>query len=515
MPSTGSRGSRPRRTWAQRALISLNALAVVAAAVTATTLAYSNERVSEVTRTVIPQGVLREPSAAGLEGVQNFLIVGVDDASRLADGDDVKKRETTGKLTDTIMVLRLDPVAVTADLLSFPRDLYVPIAGSRASGRINSAFNVGGPVRLIQTLDEDFGIPIDHYVELDFAGFRELVDVVGGVPVQFPRPARSAGTVELAIPEAGCWVLGPRQALGFARARKDYQVRDEDGRWHTDLGGDYSRVERQQLFVQLALRQAITKGARNPNTLRRLVELGARSTTVDTGLEPDLIVALGRAFRTFDPADLVTYTLPVDEDEPGGPAYLFLREAEAEPILSVFRDGGTSHGDLRPDEVTVRVRNGTGAPGQAAEVTFALAAAGFSTIVPDADVPQGYPTLLVHAAGAEAQAHLVARQLNGPATYLVGETPGDVDVVLITGSDWFGVGPALRPADEVPAPADLAPPTDEAPATTSTPDDAATEVTAPGGTVPRAVVIAAAGPDQPEFYLAEEPPPDAVCRPTP
>ena len=98
--------------------------------------------------------------------------------------------------------------------------------------------------------------------------------------------------------------------------------------------------------------------------------------------------------------------------------------------------------------------------------------------------PQGYPTLLVHAAGAEAQAHLVARQLNGPATYLVGETPGDVDVVLLTGSDWLGVSPTLRPADEVPAPADLAPPTDEVPATTTIPDDAATEVTAPGGTVP-------------------------------
>ena len=247
---------------------------------------------------------------------------------------------------------------------------------------------MGGPVRLIQTLDEDFGIPIDHYVELDFAGFRELVDVVGGVPVQFPRPARSAGTVELAIPRpgAGCWV--PRQALGFARARKDYQVRDEDGRWrHPTSGGDYSRVERQQLFVQLALRQAITKGARNPNTLRRLGRMGARSTTVDTGLEPDLIVALGRAFRTFDPADLVTYTLPVDEDEPGGPAYLFLREDEAEPILSVFRDGMNFTGDLRPDEVAAaaaprhRAFPAPPPPGLHRE-TFALAAAGSPTTVP-------------------------------------------------------------------------------------------------------------------------------------
>ena len=148
-------------------------------------------------------------------------------------------------------------------------------------------------MKLIQTIDEDFGIPIDHYVEMDFAGFRELVDVVGASRCSSRGPPGPSSTVELDIPDAGCWVLGPRQALGFSRVRKDYQVQDEDGDWHTDLGGDFSRVERQQLFVQLALRQAITKGARNPNTLRRLVELGARSLTLDAELEPDVVVGLG------------------------------------------------------------------------------------------------------------------------------------------------------------------------------------------------------------------------------
>lgn len=508
----GRSSARSRRTWPQRALIGLNALAVLAASVTAASLAYSNDRVSDLTRTVIPGGVLRDGSEDPTEA-QNFLIVGVDDPSRLAEGDSVKVRETEGKLTDTIMVLRLDPEEGTADLLSLPRDLYVPLSGSGASGRINSAFNVGGPIRLIQTIKEDFGIPVDHYIEIDFAGFRELVGVIDGVPVQFPHPVRSRLSVELEIPEAGCWILGPRQALGFARARKDYQVQDAFGTWHTDLGGDFSRVERQQLFVQLALRRAIAKGARNPNTLRRLVELGARSVTIDDELEPELVVELGRAFRGFDPADLVSHTLPVDEAEQDGPAYLYLREDEAEATLALFR-GDQSDASLPAGQVVVRVRNGTGTPEQAGQVTQELAGLGFETLVPDTDVAVGFPTVLVYGAGNEAAALTVARSVNGPVTYQATEAVEDDMVVLITGTDWLGLSPELRPVDDVAEPPTTVPPT----VPPGAPDPTA-DLTNEDAAATAAPTDEAPGdgddPDDPAFYRAAEVPPGTECRLTP
>lgn len=487
-------------------------MAVLAAVVTAASLAYSNDRVADLTRTVIPPGVLRD-EASGPTEVQNFLIVGVDDAADLPEGDAVKVREDGGKRTDTIMILRLDPMEQRADILSFPRDLYVPIAGSRADGRINSAFNTGGPVKLIQTIDEDFGIPIDHYIEMDFAGFRELVDVIGGVPVQFPRPTRSVDSVELDIPTAGCWVLGPRQALGFSRVRKDYQVQDDDGDWHTDLGGDFSRIERQQLFVELALRQAITKGARNPNTLRRLVELGGRSLTLDAELAPEVVVDLGAVFRDFDPADLVTHTLPVDEAEPGGPAYLYLREDEAEPILALFRDAeGRDLATVRPEGVVVRVRNGTGTPGQAGDVTEGLADIGFETLVPDADVEVGFPTLVVYEDGSEAAAQAVARSVAGPVTYRVGPVSEEGSVVLITGTDWVGLAPEPRPAEEVAPPTSIAPADEAAPDAAE--DDPSTTTTPSGSDVPNDLGDPS-DPDDPAFYRAGEPLPGAECLPTP
>lgn len=503
----GKRRDRSHRTWAQRALITVNVLAVVAAAVTAASLGYSNDRVADVTRTVIPRGVLRDEAARATEA-QNFLIVGVDDPSRLTEGDPVKVREAQGKLTDTIMVLRLDPEAQTADLLSFPRDLYVPLAESRSSGRINAAFNAGGPIRLIKTIGQDFDIPIDHYLEIDFAGFRKLVDVVDGVPVQFPHPTRSVESTELDIPAGGCWVLGPRQALAFARTRKDYQVQDDEGTWHTDRGGDYSRVQRQQLFVQLAMRQAITKGARNPNTLRRLVELGARSVNVDTELTAEVAVELGRAYRTFDPADLVTHTLPVDEAPQGGPAYLYLREAEAEATLAEFRDEGAD-ASVPVADVAVRVQNGTATPGQAGQVTQALAEVGFPTLVPDVDVPVGLPTLVVHGEGDEGAAHTVARSVNGPVTYQAVPDADEGAVVLVTGTDWLGVSPTLRSADDVPVPPTPAPdPVD--------PGDGTSGVTTtPGGTADPDLLGDPNDPDDPAFYRADEPLAGAQCQPTP
>jgi len=499
-------------------LIVVNALAIVAAAATAGALASLNDQVSHIRRNVFDPGVLATEELEPGDP-ENYLLVGVDDSTG-ASGSAAEARQAGTKLTDTIMVLRVDPAAAAASVLSFPRDLLVDIPGVESRARINTAFETGGPDRLVQTIGANFGIPIHHYLEVDFAGFQELVEIVDGVPVWFPHPTRSEESVELNIPAAGCWVLGPRQALAFARARKDYQVQDADGVWHTDLGGDYSRVERQQLFIQLALQQAISKGARNPNTLRRLVGLGVASVVIDEGLDPDAVVELSRSFRSFAPSDLVTYTLPVDEAPAGGPAYLYLREAEAEPTLALFRGGDPTAAPPVPvGDVTIQVRNATGTPNQARDVTAALGAAGFRTQVPGLDGAPGFPTVVQHAPGAEAHARVVGSWLAGDFVYAPAELAEGVDVVLITGQGWAGLRPEARPYDEVPEPTSAT-----ADAATATGEDGATTTSEPDGastTAPTDAETAAdAGgdvddPDDPAFYRATAPPPKVDCQRTP
>jgi LCP family protein required for cell wall assembly len=135
---------------------------------------------------------------------RNFLLVGVDSAANLDPDDPARagRGNVGGLRSDTIMVLRLDPGAERASLLSLPRDLWVPLAGG-GTQRINSAIQDGGPSELIDTIEGYFGIPINHYIQVDFAGFQELVDVVDGVQVYFADPARDSRS-GLDIQDTGC-----------------------------------------------------------------------------------------------------------------------------------------------------------------------------------------------------------------------------------------------------------------------------------------------------------------------
>jgi LCP family protein required for cell wall assembly len=465
-----------RRTWPQRLLIAFNVVCILGALTAAATLGYFNDKFGEITRIQLGADTLRQQKERPAGAPVNYLLVGADDDTGLGPGDPETRGRgsVAGARTDTIMVLRVDPKDTTARLLSFPRDLWVPIAGTNTKARINEAFEGNdGAQRLIDTIKQNFGIPIDHYVQVNFASFKKLVDSIGGVPINFPEPvrARSSG---LDIPTAGCYTLDGTQALAFVRARKDYQVL-RDGRWQLDLSGDLGRINRQQLFIQVALKRAIAKGIRNPATLRRLVELGVRSVAIDQQLRPSDVVDLGQRFRNFNPNNLVKYTLPVDDAVVGAAQVLKLRADEAEPILEIFRgqpsdSTGSSSGEaaaLQPEQVRVQVVNGSRIDGQARQVTNDLTRAGFIPASPgNSDTAAN--TTLEYAPGKAEQARLVARYLKGPVVFQESDQVTGTDVVVVTGSDFQGVTAQPKPADQVPAITTSTTTTSTAPDTTTT-----------------------------------------------
>ncbi len=124
----------------------------------------------------------------------NYLLVGTDSALGLDEDDPINNdRENTGSLADTIMIVRLDPVSQEARLLSIPRDLWVDVSGSSYRQKINASLGIS-EAALIETIEDELGIPINHYVQVDFAGFKELVDILDGVPMWFATPARDGKT---------------------------------------------------------------------------------------------------------------------------------------------------------------------------------------------------------------------------------------------------------------------------------------------------------------------------------
>ncbi|HLT69267.1 MAG TPA: LCP family protein [Acidimicrobiales bacterium] len=397
---------------------------------------------------------------------ENFLIVAVD-----------TREGHSGVNTDTIMVLRVDPKSDRLALTSFPRDLIVTVADTGERGMINAVYNRPdnqGPQNLIDTLQQNFGITINHFVEVNFDSFRRVVESVGGVPVFMERAARDKGS-GFYNEQLGCVNLNGEDALEFVRSRKLEVL--IDGEWRHDPLSDVNRVKRQQIFIQRAMSKVLSQVKDNPLYLHELIDIGVDTVTLDPNLGISDLRDLGERFRDFDPAELETYPLPVI-DHPSQPGRLLLDEAEAEPILNVFR--GLDPSEISPSRVKVRVLNGTVAdPAQqrenlASDVSAALQQVGFTLQQPgDADTFYAQTTIQ-HAPGQELFAQRVARHITSETAIPTEANPelGSGEVVVIAGADFTTV-------HEVPTPVDQMPPPAGAPAAGEEPGSEAPETTAP------------------------------------
>ncbi len=413
---------------------------IVTCLVIAGGLGYFNYKFGRLPRVAIDPGVLTAEEAPGEP--QNFLVVGTDDAARLDPSDPVTNgRGDLGVLSDTIMVLRVDPGQTKAQLLSLPRDLWVPIAGG-GEQRINAALSVGGPEALIQTIQDYLGIEINHYLQMDFYGFKELVSAVDGIPIYFEHPVRDHKT-GLDVPQAGCITLTPEQALAYARSRA-FEYQDDSG-WHTDGTGDLGRISRQQDFIRRAIQRAVVKGIRNPVTLNQLIDVGVGNVTVDDTLTAQDIFTLGKRFRTFSPDELETHSLDVGDDVINGAQVLRLSDTEDnQQVLDIFRGVAVNGED--PASVQVQVLNGSGTSGQAGTVADDLSSVGF-TVISTGDAERfDFPNTVVrYTPGNEAAADLTMRYLAaGAQLEEVAELPAPV--VVVTGLDYAGVNTEPGPS---------------------------------------------------------------------
>ena len=438
----GSTTRRARRTVFQRLVIAGNVVAIIGFLVAAAVLGYGYEKFGQIPRVEIADYLSTPSETANGVVAQNYLLVGVDSAAGLDPNDPVRssRAAVSGLRSDTVMILRVDPASTRAALLSIPRDLYVPIAGTKRSAKINSAVQVGGPEGLIDTIKNYFGIPINHYVQVDFFGFGKLVDALDGVPVYFPHPVRDLKS-GLNIPEAGCITLDSHNALGFVRSRAYQEY--IDGRWRTDGTGDLGRIKRQQAFIVEALNRAFDRGLRNPVTLDALINSALDAVTLDDTLDGNDILDLASEFRKFRPDALDIYDIPVTPDVVGGADILRLQTRAAEPVLDVFRNRDVSA--MTESAVRVRVLNGTGNPGEASSTSQALRAAGFA-IAGTGDAPEigAARTVIRYPAGADAEADLVARWLVNGARLV--EDPEVDDVTLVTGADYAGLRKTPEPS---------------------------------------------------------------------
>jgi LCP family protein required for cell wall assembly len=279
---------------------------------------------------------LTEVLATNEGPAENFLLVGSDNRAVIdADAEDaglfLNGPTGEGGRSDTIMILRRDPDR-GASLLSIPRDLWVPIAGTGDDGKINWAY-IGGPRRLAETITQALGIPIHHYVEVDLAGFQSLVDEIGGVEICVEYSAQD--TQSGLVLQPGCQTLDGAMALAYARSRSYEEFRDGDWR-QQDGAPDLNRIARQQHFLRTAAAAVMDEVNSNPFRLGDLIDAAGGLVRLDANVD---VIDAGEAMFAAAQDGLHTFVPPVEELIVGDQSALQLADG-ADELLDYFRGVG-------------------------------------------------------------------------------------------------------------------------------------------------------------------------------
>ena len=522
-PRTGFRG-RPRRTWPQRMLL-LSGIVVAAGFFLAAQFFWEARTVlADLPRISVGPDVLAQSGGTG--DPVNILLVGVDSSEGLDPDDPVRAgRETEDEARgivrpDTILLLRLDPATGTASALSLPRDLIVEVPGGAVT-RINATQAVGGIGALISAIDLNFSIPVNHFVVADFAGFAEVVEIVGGVPVYFPFPTRDLGS-GLRIAEAGCWSLNGSESLAYVRARNLEEEIDNEWVPLEATSPDLARIERQQEFMVLALEQVLAVGRSDISRISEFIDAGSQAVQLDEALTPGDMLDLASAFADYDTEALEVSTMPVAPEFSEDGRYLgeAIVVDDAQELLARFQ--GQSDG-VQPEEISVDVRSSSDRQAEQ------LVERGFAAARIDGD-GGGIATTIQFDPAERDAALLLARYLEGVPQFSV--TPGG-PLVLDVGNDFAGIRQFPRPVSDIAPGLDVTvrqaitveSSTTLAPSTTSEVTIAPTTSFAPseGEDLPSTSALentdvpkdpATAESPPPTLVLRGRPPANALCGPT-
>jgi len=341
-------------------------------------------------------------------------------------GSDARPEEEAAR-ADTIIVARVDPGAKRIWMLSIPRDTRVEIPENGVN-KINAANYLGGPALMIDTVEEFLGMPIHHYMEVDFNGFQGIVDAMGGIYVNVEqeiddwRAASHSPSNRAKRIEPGYQLLDGEHALTFVRSR-DFP------------DADFTRMKHQQEFFKALASQSMRWS--NVLKLPGMAREFARNVSTDMGVGQ--ILSLAQGLRGIDATNVQTATLPGEWRSPYIVPDVEMKEYLVGQVLSNgdIEERPEEEALLSPADVSVAIRNGGGIAGSAAMAAERLRARGFDIReVGNANQFVYEETLVVYTDNEEA-ARLVARQLK--TDRLVpsrGMYSFDTDVLVVVGADW-------------------------------------------------------------------------------
>lgn len=349
---------------------------------------------------------------------QNILLLGSD------------SRGEKHARSDTMIVVHLDTRHKRIQMLSIPRDMRVEIPGY-GKDKINAAMFHGGPSLTIKTVRQLTGLPIHHYAEVDFEGFKELVNAVGGVWIKVEKridDPKAGPPVE-----AGWQRLYGKTALAYVRSRKD-------------IKGDYARIKRQQQFFAALIAQS--KRFQTIFRIPQLVNIFADNTETDMTLSE--LTQLAMHMRSVKKGNVEGVTLPADDEMINGVWYSIPRADEIRTVCARVKKNLplTSGSDLasqvsgtpkpiKPRDVSVEVMNGGGPTGAASQFGRRLNGLGYIVVaVGNAQRGDYSTTQVVYRDNRAKAAKIVSVLGKGELVAANGEYRMKGDVLVILGEDY-------------------------------------------------------------------------------
>lgn len=362
-----------------------------------------------------------------------------------------------GARSDVTMVLHLDPAKHTAALLSLPRDLFLPIPDTNNQNRVDASLNQG-PSQLVKTVEDSLGIPINHFVELNFDTFQQVVTALGGVHMYFPVPVKDAYS-QLRITTPGCHYLNGFESLALVRARHLYYY--QNGQWNYDGMGDLSRIIRDHEFMRVVAQTVLQKGLGNPVTDNALLSAVTPDIQVDSGFTLSDMRQLVQAYHMINPDKIPTATLPVVI---WNQSYYY-RGANygdvvfpAQPLDNQYIQQYLNPSDfttanyVSPGSVSVEVLNGSGISGQASTVASQLAGLGYNIVGTGNATVVGSPAETViryssanpslNPQSNQSTAEQLMQYFSGIAAIAKGGTTPGSDITIVTGTNTQIITPA-------------------------------------------------------------------------
>jgi len=379
----------------------------------------------------------------------NILVMGSDTRAGQGKGyGDPSK--ITGARSDTTLLVHLPADRESALVVSIPRDTIVDVPSCKTdtgtsspyTDRFNSAFSLGGPGCTIKTVEQNTGVFIDHFVIVDFSGFNDIVDALGGVDVCLPYAVVEPKS-KLNLP-AGITTVTGDQALAFVRVRA------------IGTGSDIDRIDRQQAFLSSLIEKARSSGTLlNPVKLVRFLEAATKSLTTDPELANlNRMRQLAQEVRGIPPKDITFLTTPWLVN-PADPNTVIWNTEKTDPLWKAISTDQTYPPEppdptvidgeplaVAPESIYVRVLNGTGEDGAATTAAAKLSKQGFNVVgVGDAESSDYLSTVVRFDVAGEQSARTVAASL-GDATRV--RQPGlGTTIEVVVGEDWPGVSPVV------------------------------------------------------------------------